>query len=224
MSIKNKISGSVSCSECGFAEVCQAYLFERQEPIFIRDLSRERRVSKNAYIYQSGNPVDALYALKSGVAKIYDAQHILQGILLPGQVFGAEELFTSHHFYSVQAATDVQICELKKTHFYELGQLTTHFTHFIIRLISRSAREKQLFINVLVKSDGLQKVNNFIQLLADIRKEYGFEHRAIELPLNKKELAQLLGISLSTLTRALTTLTEQKRVEVNKKKITLLHH
>lgn len=81
-----------------------------------------------------------------------------------------------------------------------------------------------MFINVLVKSDGLQKVSDFIQLIADIRKEYGFEHRAIELPLTKKELAQLLGISQSTLARALAALVEQQRVLMNKKEITLLHY
>lgn len=94
--------------------MCQAYLFDRQEPLFIHDLARGKRISKNAFIYQSGTPVTALYALRSGVAKIYDTQQILQGILLPGQIFGAEELFTSQHQYSVQAATDVEICELKK--------------------------------------------------------------------------------------------------------------
>ncbi|EKS7192243.1 TPA: Crp/Fnr family transcriptional regulator [Enterobacter ludwigii] len=224
VSTKKKTSRCVSCSECGFADVCQAYLFDRQEPLFIHDLARGKRISKNAFIYQSGTPVTALYALRSGVAKIYDTQQILQGILLPGQIFGAEELFTSQHQYSVQAATDVEICELQKTHFYEISQLTSTFTHFIIRILSRSAREKQLFINVLVKSDGLQKVSDFIQLIADIRKEYGFEHRAIELPLTKKELAQLLGISQSTLARALAALVEQQRVLMNKKEITLLHH
>lgn len=87
VSTKKKTSRCVSCSECGFADVCQAYLFDHQEPLFIHDLARGKRISKNAFIYQSGTPVTALYALRSGVAKIYDTQQILQGILLPGQNF-----------------------------------------------------------------------------------------------------------------------------------------
>lgn len=190
--------------------------------MFINDLSRKKRVAKNEYIYQSGSPVDALYALRSGIAKIYDAQNSLQGIVFPGQVMGADELFASHYQYSVQAATEVEVCELQNRHFYQLSQITPDFTNLIIRILSRSAKEKQQFISVLLKLDGLQKVSDFIQLMADMRKEYGFDCHDLELPLSKKELGQLLGISQSTLARALDTMVAQQIIVVNKKEITLL--
>lgn len=217
-----KKSNCVNCSKCGFAAACQSYLFDRQEPMFINDLSRKKRVAKNEYIYQTGTPVRALYALRRGIAKVYDAQNTLQGVVFPGQVVGVDELFASHYQYSVQAATEVEVCELQNRHFYQISQITQDFTNLIIHILSRSAKEKQQLISVLVKPDGLQKVSDFIQLMADTRKEYGFDHHDFELPLNKKELAQLLGISQSTLARALDTLVEQQIIAVNKKEITLL--
>ncbi len=190
--------------------------------MFIKDLARKKYIAKNTYIYEIGTPVTALYALRRGVAKIYDSQKVLQGIFFPGQVIGADELFTELHQYSVQAATEVEVCELQNTHFYHLSQITSDFTHFIIGILSRSAREKQQFISVLVNSDGLQKVSDFIQLMVTINKEYGFERNILELPLNKKELAQVLGISQSTLSRAFDTLKVQHKIVINKKEIIVL--
>lgn len=185
--------------------------------MFIKDFARKKRIAKNEFIYRHGTTVKALYALRRGVAKIYDAQQTLQGIVFPGQVIGAEELFSEHYQYSVQAATEVEICELQNTHFYHLSQITSSFTHFIIAILSRSAREKQQFISVLVNHDGVQKVRGFIQLMVDINREYGFEHNILELPLSKKELAQLLGISQSTLSRAFDTLAAQRKLSINKR-------
>ena len=212
----------VSCAKCGFAGVCQSYLFDRQEPLFIQDLARKKHIAKNEFIYQQGTAVKALYALRRGVAKIYDSQQTLQGIVFPGQIMGAEELFSPHYQYSVQAATEVEVCELQNAHFYHLSQITSSFTHFIIAILSRSASEKQQFISVLVNNDGVQKVSGFIQLMVNISKEYGFEHTILELPLSKKELAQLLGISQSTLSRAFDTLEAQRKVTINKKEIVVL--
>ena len=76
---------------------------------------------------------------------------------------------------------------------------------------------------MLTKSDALQKVQYFFQLLSDNYKEHGFEHRNIALPLSKKELAELLGISVSTLARALENLSEQGVIVLlNNKELTLL--
>ena len=97
------------------------------------------------------------------------------------------------------------------------------FTDFIVRILSRSAQEKQQFISVLTKSDTLQKVQYFLQLLSRTYKEYGFEHLNLELPISKKELAQVLGISISTLSRALDSLKDQGIISMlNKKEITLM--
>lgn len=217
-----KKNNCVGCDKCGFAGVCRAYLFDRQEPLFVKDIARKKHIAKNAFIYENGTPVRALYALRRGVAKVYDSRQVLQGVVFPGQVMGADELFSGEHQYSVQAATDAEVCELKNTHFYHLSQITPDFTQFIIDILSRSAREKQRFISVLVQSDGVQKVGEFIQLMVDINREYGYGQRVLELPLSKKELAQLLGISQSTLARAFDSLEAQRKVVVNKKELVVL--
>ncbi|NDJ56484.1 Crp/Fnr family transcriptional regulator [Enterobacteriaceae bacterium 4M9] len=190
--------------------------------MFINDISTRKRVAKGAYIYRHGAPVTSLFALRSGIAKVYDSERTLIGIVQPGQVIGAEELFMPCHHYDVQAACDIEVCELQNRHFYQISQITSDFTLFMINILSRSAREKQRFISVMVQSDGIKKIRGFLQLLCELNREYGFEHRCLTLPVSKKELAQLLGISLSTLTRALETLVEQQIITVNKKNITLL--
>ncbi|WP_410706845.1 Crp/Fnr family transcriptional regulator [Citrobacter braakii] len=191
--------------------------------MFIRNLETEKKIARGEYIYRRGEKIDALYALRSGVAKVYDARGQLMGIVLPGQVMGVEELHIGYSQQDIQAATEIEVCVLRSDHFYEMSQLMPGFTDFIVRILSRSAQEKQQFISVLTKSDTLQKVQYFLQLLSRTYKEYGFEHLNLELPISKKELAQVLGISISTLSRALDSLKDQGIISVlNKKEITLM--
>ncbi|EGT0650298.1 Crp/Fnr family transcriptional regulator [Citrobacter braakii] len=218
-----KRNNCVNCEECGFAELCSAYLFRQKDPLFIRNLETKKKIVRGEYIYRRGEKIDALYALRSGAAKVYDARGQLMGIVLPGQVMGVEELHIGYSQQDIQAATEIEVCVLRSDHFYEMSQLMPGFTDFIVRILSRSAQEKQQFISVLTKSDTLQKVQYFLQLLSRTYKEYGFEHLNLELPISKKELAQVLGISISTLSRALDSLKDQGIISMlNKKEITLM--
>lgn len=217
-----KKNNCVNCEECGFADLCSAYLFRQKDPLFIRNLETKKKITKGGYIYRRGEKIHALYALRSGVAKIFDARGQLIGIVLPGQVMGVEELQIGYCQQDIQAATEIEVCVLKSNHFYEMSQLMPGFTDYIVRILSRSAQEKQAFISVLTKSDALKKVQFYLQLLSRTYKSYGFEYHNFELPINKKELAQVLGISMSTLSRVLNRLTEQGVISMlNKKEIAL---
>ncbi|MHA0959722.1 Crp/Fnr family transcriptional regulator [Enterobacter cancerogenus] len=215
----------VNCAECDFSELCSAYLFVKKDPIFTRNLETKRKIFRGVYLYRRGDKVDAIYALRSGIAKIFDPCGQLMGVVLPGQVMGVEELSEVSCRVDIQAATDIEVCVLSSNHFYEMSQLMPGFTDYLIRILSRSARDKQQFISVLTKRETLHKVQYFLQLLSDIYKEHGFEYRKIKLPVSKKELAELLGISLSTLTRTLEGLAAKGIVVMpNKKEITLLNY
>ncbi|WP_233446157.1 Crp/Fnr family transcriptional regulator [Lelliottia nimipressuralis] len=190
--------------------------------MFIRNLETKKKIARGEYIYRRGEKIDALYALRSGAAKVYDAHGQLMGVVLPGQVMGVEELQTGKCQQDIQAATEIEVCVMRSDHFYEMSQLMPGFTDYIVRILSRSALEKQQFISVLTKSDALQKVQFYLQLLSRTYRDYGFEYQNFELPINKKELAQVLGISMSTLSRVLDRLTEQGIISMlNKKEITL---
>jgi CRP/FNR family transcriptional regulator, anaerobic regulatory protein len=218
-----KKNNCVNCAECGFTELCTAYLFDQKDPLFIRNLEIKKKIARGEYIYRRGERVDALYALRSGTAKVYDPHGQFMGVVLPGQVMGVEELHSSHCQQDIQAVTEIEVCVLKCERFYEMSQLMPGFTDYIVRILSRAAQEKQQFISVLTQSDTLHKVQYFLSLLSQTYKAYGFESRNISLPVSKKELAQLLGISISTLSRALEGLSEQGVVYMpNKKEIALL--
>ncbi|KEA53380.1 Crp/Fnr family transcriptional regulator [Mangrovibacter sp. MFB070] len=212
----------VTCAKCGFASACKAYLFDYQERLFVDSLSTRKAFAKGDFIYRCGNKVDALYALRSGFAKVYDAEDKLQGLILPGQVFGAEELYSEYYQHHVQAASPVEVCQLKNSRFYEISQITTGFTNFIIKIIARSALEKQKFIAVLNQRDNAGKVLGFLRYLSDINKEYGLDQCEIQLPLNQEEIAHMLGISKSTFLRAMDMLVDQELVDIKNKTMMLL--
>lgn len=212
----------VSCDKCGFASLCKAYLFDKQDPFFLRCFSQKKAIAKGEYIYQHGMPANAIFALRSGFAKIYDREKKLQGLVLPGQVIGSDDLMTDYYHYDVQAACNLEVCELLNANFYQLSQSTSTFIPFILHILSRSAREKQQFISVLVQSNGLQKILAFLKLLSAHHLTYGLGQGSISLPLTNNELAGLLGLSPSTLARSLDILVQQGVIIINKKEVILL--
>ena len=72
-------------------------------------------------------------------------------------------------------------------------------------------------ISVLVSPDTQTKVREFLKLIAQRYVRYGFSPGNIPLPVTFKEMSTLLGVSLSSLNRALAELKESDEIIVEKK-------
>lgn len=210
---------TVGCKECCFGTLCKNYLFDKQEPLFINSLNRKKKIEKGQPVFSIGERLKYLIAIRTGVVKVFDENKHIKEVLLPGQLAAGEDIFSKNYSSNGVAATNVEVCLLEFERLYDISQVTTLFTSNIIEVIARTTLRKHRMIFVLMQKNISSKVSEFINLLSSIYKESGFDYQDIVLPMSKKELACLLAISESSLSRSLQVLNEQGKITMNKKHI-----
>ncbi|MEO3992202.1 Crp/Fnr family transcriptional regulator [Pseudocitrobacter cyperus] len=212
-------SQCVTCEKCCFGRMCKDYLFDNCITLFTQSLQRKKELKKGEYLYHSGDTITHLMALRTGTVKIYDPDGNIVNVKTPGQVIGTEDLHTQTYHYQAIAATDIQLCLLERSRIYDLSQITENFINYVTDILSFEIAEQQKMIAVLVSPDAQAKVREYLKLIAQRYEWYGFPADNISLPVTFKEMAMLLGVSISSLNRALSELKEHGEIVVDKKNI-----
>ncbi|EEM1159067.1 Crp/Fnr family transcriptional regulator [Salmonella enterica subsp. enterica serovar Panama] len=221
--MKTKIPPCVDCAHCAFTAICRDYLFQERLGVFVDSLQRKSPYKKGDIIFNPGEPVRHLIALRSGFIKIYDADDQLRGVMLPGQLIGSEDMFQCRHQRRAVAATDVTVCLIDSARIYLLSQVTTHANRHFLDMFSKAASEYQEMLTVMMQSTAQKKVSAFFALMMTRNVNGGFQKNKLSLPLTQKELASLLGISPMTLRRVITGLIKEKTISITRDGILILN-
>lgn len=209
----------VSCEKCCFGKMCKDYLFDNCVALFTQSLQRKKIIKKGEYIYRPGDQIVHLIALRMGTVKIYDANNDLVNVKTPGQIIGTEDLHINRYHHQAVAATDVQLCLLERSRVYDLSLITENFIHYVIDILSHEIAEQQKMISVLASPNAQMRVREYLKLVIQRYEWYGFPTAKIPFPLSLKEMATLLGVSVSSLNRTIFELKESGEIIVDKKNI-----
>ncbi len=193
----------VDCQHCIFSEICKECMFTQNIPIFNRAFQRKVFLSQGRALFNIGDKVKYLIAIRSGCLKIIDQDNILLNLQTPGQLIGGEDLHNGYYRTSAIALQDTEVCMLDYSEIYGLSQITLGTFRNMVNLLSETAYENQQMIKVLVQPDAFLKVTSFILLMAERNKIKFFTEDNFSLPLTQKDLSSLLGISPVTLRRVL---------------------
>lgn len=200
----------------------------KKVPIF-QNLSHEKLkkinalVNKKTYtqgelIYLQGDIGKNLYILESGQAKIYKTgkqgrEYILH-LLKEGQFFGELVLFKDEKLSTnAQAITDCMICTIRKEELEKVIKKDIEIAQSIIKALSSRLKKAENMIESLALEDARDKT---IRLLQELALQDGLQKEGkikIELPLPRKSLAKLMGITQETLSRKLNDLEQSGFIE-----------
>lgn len=207
------------CDSCCFGTLCKKHSFDKALPGFVKNLEKKRIYHKGDILFRQEEYVGAFMALRRGVVKLYDDNHHLQNLFISGQlVNGFEMNYESEGYYAV-AASYSEVCILSKESVHALSQLTMDFTSDIIALLSGAISDSQKIMSIIRKNDAREKVGAFIALLYLKIREINGNASQFEIPLNKKEMAFFLGLSVSTLIRAINNLSSEGLFDIFNKEI-----
>lgn len=189
----------------------------------IMDLHRYR---KKQILFLEGNPNHHIYAIKSGIVKIFKTteggkDHILK-ILNDGNLMAFDATYSNEYNYSAEVIEDSEICMMKKDDFISLLKEDADLAIEIIKILTRELEEARCSIRDLTTKTAFQKVAWLLLSLPNIFSSANDLKRTITLPLSRKELSDMLGLSPETLSRILSQFEQDNIVKISGKKILVL--
>lgn len=208
------------CDYCGFAEMCQAYYYEEPVSMFMKSLKRCIKYRKGDVIVTEGEHAEYIYAITRGVVKVYVGDEIC-GLGFPGEVVGVDGIKNNQYTSTLVAAMDVQLCQFSIKDFYSISQVTLDFTNMITRLLSNVVIDKHEVISILLIEESTRRALSYLRMMLQKYKRSGVGYNSFLLPVTRKEFAKMLGLSASTLNRALAILIQNRLISIDKRIVTI---
>ena len=194
----------------------------------ISNITLERNYKKNMIVFMEGEPGEAFYYIKSGKVKIFrnyedGKEHILH-ICGEGDVFGEATLFSNIPYpASASIYEDSTIGIIRNSDLEALIQNNAVFALKFIKVLAIKLVFAQNKIKDLAFNDVFARTAS--QLLK-LSKEYGMESDkgiTINIDLSRQELADMVGTTRETVSRAISKFKKEKSITEERDKLILLN-
>jgi len=185
------------------------------------EVAREREYPRNSVILFEDDPGDALYVVSSGQVKVVligeDGREVILSVLKEGDFFGEMSLIDDEpRSAHVIAMKDSRLLMLRRDDFQQQIQQHPSVALKLLRVLVQRLRQADAKIGGLVLLD----VNGRVaRLLLDLAVEGGGPR--ITRRLTHHTIAQMIGSSRETVSRAMRELVDRGLIDVTRREITI---
>jgi len=191
----------------------------RDELARFAELTRERAYPKGSVILFQDDPGDSLFVLRKGRVKVVligeDGREVILGVLEPGAHFGELALIDDQpRSAHVIAMDDAHLLILRREDFRRRVEANPSVAWALLTELSRRLRRADQKIGGLVLLDVPGRI---ARLLLDLAQESGGP--TIEKALTHQTIAQMIGASRETVSRAMKEFQDQGLIHVERRRI-----
>lgn len=217
----------VSCSECGLREICLPQGLDGLDRAELDQCIRRRRpLGRREMLYVDGRPAHSLYAIRCGSIKTYavspDGEEFVQGFHLPGEVLGLESLAGDRHDHFAEALEPTLYCEISTRALEDLLPRMGPLRRQIMRIINERLRDGRRRCLMQNRKDACVRLAGFLQDLSRRRAESKLSPTPFRLSMDRRDIANYLGLTLETISRAFSRLQREGALEVRGKHVSVL--
>jgi CRP/FNR family nitrogen fixation transcriptional regulator len=168
----------------------------------------EFRYRRGAEIFGEGEPADYLYQVSTGAVRSYklltDGRRQINAFHLPGDIFGVEN--GELHRFTAEAIVETTVrFTTRQSLFDGNAEQVAPVTNNVLRLVTRNLQHAESHMLLLGRKSALEKVAAF---LVEMDRRLTAAGTMI-LPMSRRDIADYLGLTLETVSRALSILKEE---------------
>ncbi|WZL74610.1 Crp/Fnr family transcriptional regulator [Clostridiaceae bacterium 35-E11] len=202
-------------------------IFAQLEKSFLEELASitvEKRYRKGTIIFMEGDRGEALYLIKSGKVKILknstDGRELILNIYGSGDVFAEVTLFNEVNYpATAEVIEDATIGVMMNRDVEELVKHNAELALQIIKVLNKRLYMAQMKLKQMALSDTYVRT---AQMMMKLAHEHGVEKNGVmelKLALSRQELANMIGTTRETVSRALSQFKKEGSIEIKGKKI-----
>ncbi len=223
----NFSDNAVACRQCSLHGMCLPPSIDRSTQEILDSAIRKRRpVARGDVLYRSGEPLDAIYCVRSGSIKTYstsnDGSEMVTGFHLPGELLGLTGFSTNQSHCTAVALETSSICEIPFDRLGELTQKIPSLQKELMRLLSGKILHYQNLMLLVGRKSAEERVAALLFSLSKRFKSRGFSAAEFYLSMSRNDIANYLGLAVETVSRVFTRFDEDGLLTVRRKYIHIL--
>ncbi|MCC6737038.1 MAG: helix-turn-helix domain-containing protein [Bauldia sp.] len=170
------------------------------------------KYARNAEIFGEGDEADFVYRVRSGTVRLTrilpDGRRMIGSFHFAGESFGIEPGAT--HSSSAEAVTDCEIVATPRNAVFRRAENDHAFSHELWQSAVAELAGARQHMLVLGCQSALERVASFLLEMAERSPVAG----VLSLPMSRQDIADYLGLTIETVSRTITQLTERGAIEV----------
>ena len=223
----NKFSVPMSCHNCSIKDCCLPLGLDRTEiERFESIIKRRKPLHKNDYLFRAGEPMQQLYAVRSGAVKTYcldpEGNEQISDFHLPGELIGLDAIGAGcFRGYAVALDTTL-VCTIPLQQLEELAGMHPHIRQRLLNILSRQIHYNHQHLNHS-RASAEQRLAAFLLNLSARYSKCGLSATHFSLPMSRSEIANYLGLTGETISRLLSRYRQLGLIECQGREIQLLN-
>jgi CRP/FNR family transcriptional regulator len=186
----------------------------------------QRRLKAGQRLYRQGEPLQALYAVRSGCLKsslnTMDGREQVNGFHLAGALMGMDGLADGLHASTATALEDTLACGVSHEWLTQQSGGHARWQRMLTQHMSREiVREHQLLL-LLGTMSASERLATFLVGLSRSLTVRGDRADRLYLPMTRSDIGSYLGLKLETICRNLAAFQKQRLLEVDRRHIHII--
>ena len=220
----NATAMRAACSQCNLHELCLPVGMNAAEINRLDQLvDTRRKVRKGQALYRSGDPFEAIYAIKVGWFKtdvlLEDGREQVTGFQMTGEMLGLDGISTEAHSCNAVALEDSEVCIIPYDQLEELSREVEGLQHQFHKVMSREIVRDHGVMMLLGSMRAEERLAAFLLNLSQRFNARGFSSAEFHLRMTRDEIGSYLGLKLETVSRAFSRFQDEGFIAVQQKHI-----
>ncbi len=213
-----------ACSSCSLSELCLPAGLDLQEIDRLDSLvNRKRAVKRGDYLYRAGNPLQSLYAVRTGFLKSCvmhdDGREQVAGFHMMGELLGMDAIGSGKHLSDAVALENSEVCEIPFGELERLSRDIPNLQQHFHRIMSREIARDYGVMLLLGSMRAEERLAAFLLTLSQRFAARGYSATQFILRMTREEIGSYLGLKLETVSRAFSHFQSEGIVAVQNKSI-----
>jgi CRP/FNR family transcriptional regulator len=215
------------CSTCALCAICMPCGMRQQDLGSVDEvIHSRRRVYRGEHVYRAGEPLNSLYAFRSGFFKSYvdtpDGQTQVIGFPMAGEVVGMDGIDDDRHRLNVVTLDDGEVCVIPYAHFEAVAMRVPALQRQLHKVMSREIVREQQLMTLLGGMRAESRVAAFLLALSSKFAARGYSATQFRLRMTREEIGSYLGLKLETVSRVLSRFQEKGLITAQLRSITIV--
>jgi CRP/FNR family transcriptional regulator len=189
--------------------VCAA--FEPHELDRINAIATRVRLEAEQAVFYEWDPAEHVFNVTEGVVRLskmlQDGRRQVTGFLFPGDFLGIA--YADTYAYTAEAVCPVALCRFPRRALEALCRDFSELERRILGMASNEIAEAQEQILMLGRKTASEKLASFLCRLAALSERLERPCDTIDLPMNRTDIADYLGLTTETVSRTFSHLAKQ---------------
>lgn len=216
LAVSRPDSGANPCAACPVRDWSVCAQLDAHELARMNAVVTRLHVAAEKAVFYEWDPAGHVYNVTEGTVRLSkmlpDGRRQVTGFLSPGDFLGIA--YSETYAYTAEAVTPLSLCRFRRPKLESLFDEIPGLEKRVLGVASNELRAAQDQMLLLGRKTAVEKLSSFLLNWARQALERGGSEDEVDLPMNRTDIADYLGLTTETVSRTFTRLAKDGLLEL----------